>query len=157
MKRSLLAAAFLLAAPAVHAQSFNPVIGLEDSVDVAIRRDWSDRAEKVWCVTNWVDSRKGNDTQRMVTNAYLESAPSTKSSIPGFAGCRDSSGKAMPTLHSHPQGTCQANSNDYTAMAARGALFDGILCAPGYHAWYFSKDIIALWGIQEDQKVAANP
>lgn len=152
-----LSLALVLALPTAAAQDIQPVYPvtlIALSVPLADQLAQAHAAhgpERLWCVTAWetrdtVDRHAHPYTLVHVTTIREDTTVTTEAHgvklDRNAVVCRDSAGRALPTLHSHPGGTCQASPDDHEAMLVRMAPFDGILCGPRAHAWYFAPQML---------------
>lgn len=141
--------ALVLALPTAAAQDIQPVypvtlIALSVPLaDYLAQAHTAHGPERLWCVTVWDTSSHEGATVHTITALRETDVPSTATRIP-LRGpvCLDVAGKALPTLHSHPGGSCQASPYDVEVMVVRLAPFDGILCGPRAHAWYFAPQML---------------
>jgi hypothetical protein len=100
-------------------------------------------AERLWCVTSWQQLAREGATVMHITGVREEVAPTTRRTVDlSAASCRGDGGRALPTIHSHPGGSCQFGPGDTEAIVARMAPFDGILCGPRSHAWAFASTLL---------------
>jgi proteasome lid subunit RPN8/RPN11 len=121
-----------------------------DSATAAILRDgfrYGNGAERLWCVTRW-DSVSHETYDQITVRSIREDTEAAKERGEVkvvSTTCRDAQGRALPTIHSHPGGTCQASPGDVEIIMLRNASFDGILCAETSHVWYFADQFFAIW------------
>lgn len=110
-------------------------------------RSVAENRELLLCVTNvQTATSRGGFTIKHVLEVREEDVKSDTSTV-HLTGreCVDAEGKKLPMIHTHPGGTCQAYPHDVETILQRMAEFDGVLCGPHSHAWYFSGQLVAVW------------
>lgn len=134
-----LALVILLHAPVAGAQVIPvTIVELDRAVAGEVAVAFTVDHERLWCVTSWTTAtRRGGYTLVTVTGVREETSVRVEASEVDLSSvtCTRPDGTAFPTLHSHPHGTCAAFPHDIEAYAARGAEFDGVLCAPTSSVW----------------------
>lgn len=158
---SCICLALVLALPTAAAQDSQPVypvtlIALSRPLADELAEAYSARGlERLWCITAWDTTRQEGATVHTITALREADVPSTATRIP-LRGpvCLDANGRTLPTLHSHPGGSCQASPYDVEAMVVRVAPFDGVLCGPRSHAWYFPPRMLDALAWQQQRALA---
>ena len=151
MRRTILLCLALCAAPMGHAHAqteggyvpLPSVVVVPGNIIAGISHQYNPRQETAWCVTKWDTedtSERGMDfTQYTVREVkVLRVSASDRQTEYNPADCRAPDGTALPMLHSHPYGACQASPFDLAISIERNAPFDGILCGDKYTTWYYS-------------------
>lgn len=153
----------LLAVPTAGAQEYRTsIVVLAPYVAGTLARDYSERDEKVWCVTAW-DSTADRTVRGKAFTVYTvrdvqeNTAARTSESDAEMdpAQCRTADRLAMPTIHSHPRGMCQPGPGDNEMILQRMAPFDGILCGDRYHTWSYSANLVAVLALNAQAEVRA--
>ena len=112
------------------------------------RRDYrseSNEHEVLFCVDEWKKTPVQLDADRItITHVFRERTGRRHEIRDVGSQCLDTSGKPLPTLHTHSDGNCQFSKADLTAIVSRGAPFDGIQCGDRYFVWTFAWHILAI-------------
>ena len=122
--------------------------------------DWSDFAreqqrsayraearehEVLFCVESWYIEPAKSGYRRLVITRTRRLESGEKHRVPDVGPkCRDKEGRALPTIHTHSDGSCQMSPPDLVAIARRGAPFDGVQCGDNYFVWAFAWQVKAM-------------
>lgn len=139
MRTLALTLAALLIAPRAGAQAIPvTIVELSPTVAAQVEPGFEPSREHLWCVTAWTTAvRRGGFTLVTVTGVREADDARTRATETEITPttCQRPDGSYLPTLHSHPHGTCAAFPRDLEAYAQRSAEFDGVLCAPRSSVW----------------------
>lgn len=146
MRKSLLLLAALPMAASAQTGAFRvSIVQLSNPVADSLARSYNRKPnqEQLWCVTSYTVQERPEYTLISVTavDSVPESLRAGKSHVETpVVVCRDPVTQlAQPTIHTHPNGSCQASPADVATILSRMALFDGIQCGDRYTTWQFAK------------------
>lgn len=101
--------------------------------------------EVLFCVDAWRLEPEAGGYQKIVITRTRRAEAGEKYRIADVGPkCRDASGRAQPTIHTHPDQHCQMSRPDLIAISTRRAAFDGIQCGDSYFVWAFAWQINAM-------------
>lgn len=119
------------------------LVELDAPVAALLASAYGAPTERLWCATEWTAIDREGASVMHVTAVREEAPMATRRSVSLLpSSCRDASGKVLPTVHSHPGGSCQFGPGDVEAVLARMAAFDGVLCGPRSHAWLVASTLL---------------
>lgn len=131
------------------------IVQLAPIVEGKLALGYDTAREHLWCVTAWERSPRDRFTLITVTEVREEAKATTVDRVSiSDSDCIGTNRQRLPTIHSHPGGSCQASPFDVETVLVRMAPFDGILCARRIHTWVFSAQMIAVLREMNERSIA---
>ncbi len=141
MRHSILAFTALMLAPTLRAQSSADLVtfvNVPDQVAATLAAGYGN-TERTWCVS-YVARRTESHTAYDITGVTEDTSSRGTASGIKPPTCGD-----LPSIHSHPAGTCQPSPADQVEYLTNLQVpFHGVLCAPRSIVWVPMAPLAAL-------------